>query len=79
MAMIAPALPLPGGGKMRMQPVYVEDVVGAIMAGLGPSGGQLSQTPQISISIILASSYVIDTRAGGPTEVKWKVVCAFFT
>ena len=34
MAMLAPALPLPGGGKMRMQPVYVEDVVSAIMVSL---------------------------------------------
>ena len=35
MAMIAPALPLPGGGRVRMQPVYVEDVASAIMVGLG--------------------------------------------
>jgi uncharacterized protein YbjT (DUF2867 family) len=35
LAMIAPALPLPGGGKMRMQPVYVEDLASAIMASLG--------------------------------------------
>ena len=34
MAQIAPALPLPGGGHMRMQPVYVEDVASAILAGL---------------------------------------------
>jgi NADH dehydrogenase len=46
MAMIAPALPLPGGGKMRMQPVYVEDVVGAIMAGLGLAGGKLAKSPE---------------------------------
>jgi len=35
MAMLAPALPLPGGGRMRMQPVYVGDVAQAIIAGLG--------------------------------------------
>ena len=35
MAMLAPALPLPGGGGMLMQPVYVGDVAGAIAAGLG--------------------------------------------
>ena len=35
MAMMAPALPLPGGGKMQMQPVYVEDVVSAIIGSLG--------------------------------------------
>jgi NADH dehydrogenase len=46
MAMIAPALPLPGGGKMRMQPVYVEDVVGAILAGLGLSDGKLAKSPE---------------------------------
>ena len=46
MAMIAPALPLPGGGKMRMQPVYVEDVVGAIMAGLGLGAGKLAKSPE---------------------------------
>ena len=40
MAMLAPALPLPGGGKMRMQPVYVEDVVSAIMVGLGHTKGR---------------------------------------
>jgi uncharacterized protein YbjT (DUF2867 family) len=42
MAMMAPALPLPGGGKMKMQPVYVEDVVSAIMASLG-LGGKLAK------------------------------------
>ena len=46
MAMIVPALPLPGGGKMRMQPVYVEDVVGAIIAGLGLAGGKLAKSPE---------------------------------
>ena len=35
MAMIAPGLPLPGGGRMRMQPVYVGDVVAAIAVALG--------------------------------------------
>jgi len=35
MAMMAPALPLPGGGKVQMQPVYVEDVVSAIIGSLG--------------------------------------------
>ena len=35
MAMMAPALPLPGGGGMLMQPVYVGDVAAAIVAGLG--------------------------------------------
>ena len=35
MAMLAPALPLPGGGGMLMQPVYVGDVAIAIAAGLG--------------------------------------------
>ena len=35
MAMLAPALPLPGGGSVRMQPVYVEDVASAIMVSLG--------------------------------------------
>ena len=46
MSMIAPVLPLPGGGKMRMQPVYVEDVVGAIVAGLGLGGGRLAKSPE---------------------------------
>ena len=34
MAMLAPALPLPGGGGMLMQPVYVGDIAAAILAGL---------------------------------------------
>ena len=34
MAMLAPALPLPNGGSMLMQPVYVGDVAAAILAGL---------------------------------------------
>ena len=41
LAMTAPALPLPGGGKMRMQPVFIEDVASAIMSGLGFSNGKL--------------------------------------
>lgn len=45
-AMTAPALPLPGGGKMRMQPVYVEDVASAIMAGLGLCDGKLAKSPK---------------------------------
>ena len=44
MAMLAPGLPLPGGGRMRMQPVYVGDVVEAVAVGLGfrkaPKGGK---------------------------------------
>ena len=35
MAMLAPGLPLPGGGRMLMQPVYVGDVVAAIAVALG--------------------------------------------
>ena len=35
MSVIAPALPLPGGGMMRMQPVYVGDVAAAVAVGLG--------------------------------------------
>ena len=35
MAMLAPGLPLPGGGGMKMQPVYVGDVVDAVAVGLG--------------------------------------------
>ena len=35
MSVIAPALPLPGGGMMRMQPVYVGDVAEAVAVGLG--------------------------------------------
>lgn len=46
MAMLAPGLPLPGGGHMRMQPVYVGDVVDAVAVGLGfrkmPKGGKAS-------------------------------------
>ncbi|MDA7599817.1 complex I NDUFA9 subunit family protein [Alphaproteobacteria bacterium] len=34
MAVLAPALPLPGGGRMLMQPVYVGDVAEAVVAGL---------------------------------------------
>ena len=46
MAQIAPALPLPGGGHMRMQPVYVEDVASSILAGLGIGGVDLKKHPQ---------------------------------
>ncbi len=46
LAMTAPALPLPGGGKMRMQPVYVEDVASAIMASLGLGVGKLAKSPK---------------------------------
>ena len=42
MAMIAPALPLPGGGGMKMQPVYVDDVARAIVIALGVAGPQPS-------------------------------------
>jgi uncharacterized protein YbjT (DUF2867 family) len=42
MAMIAPALPLPGGGGMKMQPVYVDDVARAIVVALGVARPQLS-------------------------------------
>ena len=44
LAMLAPGLPLPGGGRMKMQPVYVGDVVDAVAVGLGfrnmPKGGK---------------------------------------
>jgi NADH dehydrogenase len=46
LAMAAPALPLPGGGKMRMQPVYIEDVASAIIAGLGLGGRKLAKSPK---------------------------------
>jgi len=46
MAQIAPALPLPGGGHMRMQPVYVEDVASAVIAGLGLAGKKLKKSPE---------------------------------
>ena len=45
MAQIAPALPLPGGGHMRMQPVFVEDVASAIIAGLRIGGADLKKQP----------------------------------
>jgi len=38
MAMVAPALPLIGGGKNKMQPVYVGDVADAVIAVLGNAG-----------------------------------------
>ena len=46
LAMTAPALPLPGGGKMRMQPVYVEDLASAIMASLGFGVVKLAKSPR---------------------------------
>ena len=46
MAQIAPALPLPGGGHMRMQPIYVEDVALAILAGLGIAHADLKKQPE---------------------------------
>ena len=42
MAMIAPALPLPGGGVMKMQPVYVNDVAEAIIVALGVARSKFS-------------------------------------
>ena len=42
LAMLAPGLPLPGGGRMRMQPVYVGDVVDAVAVGLGFRGPKAS-------------------------------------
>ncbi|MEK9855763.1 MAG: complex I NDUFA9 subunit family protein [Rhodobiaceae bacterium] len=46
LAMLAPGLPLPGGGRMKMQPVYVGDVVDAVAVGLGfrnmPKGGKVA-------------------------------------
>ena len=49
MAQIAPALPLPGGGHMRMQPVYVEDVASSILAGLGIGGTDPNKHPQACV------------------------------
>lgn len=46
MAQMAPALPLPGGGHMRMQPVFVEDVASAIIAGLGIGKTDLKKEPE---------------------------------
>jgi NADH dehydrogenase len=46
MAQIAPALPLPGGGHMRMQPVYVEDVASAVITGLGLARKKLKKSPE---------------------------------
>jgi NADH dehydrogenase len=46
LAMTAPALPLPGGGKIRMQPVYIGDVADAIMTSLGLSDGKLAKSPK---------------------------------
>lgn len=45
MAQIFPALPLPGGGHMRIQPVYVEDVAAATLVGLGIAGNDLKKQP----------------------------------
>jgi uncharacterized protein YbjT (DUF2867 family) len=38
LALLFPALPLPGGGKTRFQPVYVGDVADAVVAALGYEG-----------------------------------------
>ena len=46
MAQIAPALPLPGGGHMRMQPVFVEDVASAIIAVLRTGKVDLKKEPE---------------------------------
>ena len=46
MAQIAPALPLPGGGHVQMQPVYVQDVALAILVGLGLGGADLKKRPE---------------------------------
>ena len=46
MAQFAPALPLPGGGHMRMQPVYVEDVASAVLVGLGFGKAELTKQPE---------------------------------
>ena len=46
MAQVAPALPLPGGGHMQMQPVYVEDVASAILAGLGIGKAYRKKNPE---------------------------------
>ena len=53
MATVAPALPLPDGGGMLMQPVYVGDVAAAIAAGL-----DLTKTKRKMIS----SSMTIDFK-----------------
>ena len=45
MAQIAPALPLPGGGHVRMQPAYVQDVALAILVGLGLGGADPKKQP----------------------------------
>ena len=46
MAQIAPALPLPGGGKMRMQPVYVGDLADAVVAGLRLERASVKKSPE---------------------------------
>jgi uncharacterized protein YbjT (DUF2867 family) len=45
MSQFAPALPLPGGGHMRIQPVYVENVAEAILAALGIGESDLKKQP----------------------------------
>ena len=47
LAMLAPGLPLPGGGRMRMQPVYVGDVVEAVMVALGVRGAPKARGKEI--------------------------------
>ncbi len=46
MAQILPVLPLPGGGHMRMQPVFVEDVAAAILVGLGIGKSKIKKSPK---------------------------------
>jgi len=54
LAMLAPGLPLPGGGRMKMQPVYVGDVVDAVAVGLGfrnmPKGGKTADAGAGSVA-----------------------------
>ena len=52
LAMLAPGLPLPGGGTMKMQPVYVGDVVSAVAVGLGISKpGKMARGQKVRGSI----------------------------
>ena len=46
MAQVAPALPLPGGGEMKMQPVYVADVASAIVNAIGIGKVKLKRRPE---------------------------------